>query len=65
MEDSQVDGLTHSSNNVTESFHLQTGLFQRRDEREGGAGLDIERGSSYTHHINRVPPPDLEHPSYE
>lgn len=24
----------------------QTGLFQRRDPREGGAGLDIERGAS-------------------
>lgn len=25
----------------------QTGLFQRRDPREGGAGLDIERGASH------------------
>ena len=26
----------------------QTGLFQRRDPREGGAPLDIERGTLYT-----------------
>lgn len=25
----------------------QTGLFQRRDPREGGPALDIERGASY------------------
>ena len=25
----------------------QTGLFQRRDPGEGGAGLDIERGALY------------------